>query len=79
MARVSVSCSVDDEHLPSIGAVAEALRERGLDVAQVLDGVGVITGEVADDRRGALQEVPGVLSVDADLPVQLPPPDSPVQ
>ncbi len=76
---VKVSVTVDDEHLSTIGIVAEALRERGMDIADVLGELGIITGSVPQVRQSALIEVSGVISVDADQPIQLPPPDSPVQ
>ncbi len=76
---VQVNVTVDDAHLSTISRVADALKERGMDVAEVLTELGVITGAVPQLRQSALMEVDGVISVDADQPVQLPPPDSPVQ
>jgi hypothetical protein len=76
----SVSVSVEDAHLPSIGAVARALQEQGRRVEQVLDGVGIITGSVPDDRRMLLERVPGVDAVvDGSLTYQLPVPGADVQ
>jgi hypothetical protein len=78
MSRVSVS--IDDAHLATIGSVARALSDRGMRVEQVLDGVGIITGSVADESRRLLELVPGVDTVlDGALAVQLPPPDADVQ
>jgi hypothetical protein len=74
---VLLSVTVDDEH--AIEEVAAGLRARGMDVAQVLDGIGVITGSAPDDVRHTLVEVEGVASVDEQLTHQLPPPDAPVQ
>jgi hypothetical protein len=74
---VHLSVTVDDEH--AIEEVAAGLRARGMDVAQVLDGIGVITGSAPDDVRHTLVEVEGVASVDEQLTHQLPPPDAPVQ
>lgn len=75
-----VSVSIDDAHLPSIGRVAQALREHGMLVEQVLDGVGIITGSVAPDRRRTLELVPGVDAVlDDGLVHQLPDPGADVQ
>ena len=59
--------------------VAERLRARGMEVAQVLDGIGVITGSAPDEVRADLAGVEGVASVDEQLTHQLPPPDSSVQ
>jgi hypothetical protein len=68
---VQLSVTVDDGH--AIEEVAAGLRARGMEVAQVLDGIGVITGSASDDVRQALA------SVDEQLTHQLPPPDAPVQ
>ena len=77
--RRPVSVSVDDDHLASIGAVVQALEAQGLQVDQVLDGLGIVSGSVEDARRTQLSSVPGVASVDGQLTYQLPPPDAAVQ
>ena len=69
--------TVGDGH--AIEEVAAALRARGMEVAQVLEGIGVITGSAPDEVRGDLAGVEGVASVDEQLTHQLPPPDAPVQ
>jgi hypothetical protein len=74
---VQLSVTVEDGH--AIEEVAERLRARGMAVAQVLDGIGVITGEAPPEAREALAGVEGVASVDEQLTHQLPPPDAPVQ
>ena len=75
-----VNVSIDDAHLHVIGTVAQALQERGMHVEQVLDGIGIIVGSVADDRRRLLEQVPGVDAVsDGQLAYQLPPPGADVQ
>jgi hypothetical protein len=74
---VQLSVTVDDEH--PIEEVAAGLRSRGMEVAQVLDAIGVITGSAPDDVRHTLADVEGVTSVDEQLTHQLPPPDAPVQ
>jgi hypothetical protein len=76
---VHLSVTVDDEHVPAIHAVADALRARGMQVEQVLDGLGIITGSAPADSRPALTGVEGVVSVDEQLTHRLPPPDSAVQ
>jgi hypothetical protein len=74
---VQVSVTVDDGH--AIEEVAAGLRARGMEVAQVLDGIGVITGSAPAGVREALAGVDGVASVDEQLIHQLPPPDAPIQ
>ena len=74
---VQVSVTVDDAH--AIEEVAAGLRARGMEVAEVLDGIGMITGSVPDEARDALSGVEGVASVDEQLTHQLPPADADVQ
>jgi hypothetical protein len=74
---VNVSVTVGDGH--AIEEVAAGLRARGMEVAEVLDGIGMITGSVPDDARDSLAGVDGVASVDEQLTHQLPPPDADVQ
>lgn len=74
---VQISVTVDDAH--AIEEVAAGLRARGMEVAEVLDGIGMITGSVPDEARESLAGVEGVASVDEQLTHQLPPPDAPVQ
>ncbi|TFV47460.1 ketohydroxyglutarate aldolase [Blastococcus sp. TF02A-35] len=74
-----VSVTVDDGHLAALDGVVQGLRARGMQVDQVLDGLGIITGSVPSGTLGALTGVAGVASVDEQLGVQLPAPESPVQ
>ena len=74
-----VSVSVDDQHLESIGVVADALRVRGMDVEQVMDALGIISGVMPEGARDSLMGVEGVLSIEENRRFQLPPPDSPIQ
>jgi uncharacterized membrane-anchored protein len=74
-----VTITVDDTHLDRIEEVAAHLRSSGMQVDQVLNEIGVISGSVPDDRRQLLKTVTGVQSVEDAATVQLPPPESPVQ
>jgi hypothetical protein len=74
---VQLSVTVDDGH--AIEDVAAVLRARGMQVTQVLDGIGVITGSAPEDVRHTLAAVEGVASVDEQLTHRLPPPDADVQ
>ena len=74
---VQLSVTVDDGH--AIDEVAASLRARGMEVAQVLEGIGVITGSAPDDVRPALAAVEGVASVDEELIHRVPPPDAEIQ
>ena len=78
--RVQVSVLVDDDHLPAIEELASELGRAGLAVGQTLQSVGVITGSVSDSgQTDALRQIPGVVGVEVNREVQLPPPDAPVQ
>jgi hypothetical protein len=74
---VQISVTVDDGH--AIEEVVAGLRARGMEIAQVLDGIGVITGSAPDDVRLTLADLEGVASVDESLTHQLPPPDASIQ
>lgn len=76
---VQLSVTVDDQHLEAVEDVARALREQGMHVEHVADGLGVITGSAPASARSSLTGVDGVCSVDEQVRHQLPPPDSPVQ
>lgn len=77
---VEVNVLVDDDHLPKIDEVASALGREGLAVGKTLRSVGVITGSVADSGvTEALRKIAGVVGVEVNRDVKLPPPDAPVQ
>ena len=63
----------------NIERVAERLRAAGMSVRQVLGEVGIIAGSVDAGRRASLAAVPGVLSVEIERNVQIPPPDAEIQ
>jgi len=74
-----VIVTVDDDAMPRIHDVARHLGAAGLKVGQVMPLTGVITGQFSGDELSALKKVAGVASVELELGVQLPPPDSDVQ
>jgi hypothetical protein len=74
---VQLSVTVADGH--AVEEVAAGLRARGMEVGQVLEGIGVITGSATDEVRADLAAVAGVARVDEGLTHQLPPPDADVQ
>jgi hypothetical protein len=76
---VDVVATVTDEHQDRIEQVANALRLAGLQVTQVLEELGQVTGTVREDGLDALRAVVGVQSVDRSGEVRIAPPDSPVQ
>jgi len=71
--------TVDDQHATAMGQVAATLRANGMQVSQVLEAIGVITGTVPDGGETALRSIQGVKSVDPALNIAIPSPDSPLQ
>ena len=77
MVDVVVTLTGDDRQ--RIGEVVDALRAAGLQVGQVLEAIGQVTGSVREDRLDALSALDGVQRVDRSGEVRIAPPDSPVQ
>lgn len=69
-----VVVSVADDSLPRLTAVVAALREAGLQVDDVLEALGMVTGSVAPGAIGSLRDVPGVADVERQRVLRLPPP-----
>ena len=68
-----VVVSVADESVANLPSVVSALRDAGMRVEQVLEGLGVVTGSVAAGMGDLLGAVPGVAHVEVDRTVRLPP------
>lgn len=79
MAMTEITVTVDDDHLDKIEELAVQLRNSGMQIHQVLNEVGVISGSAPFDRRQDLRAVPGVMSIEGVRTFQLPPPESSVQ
>jgi hypothetical protein len=59
--------------------VANALRRAGVTVDEVLEEIGVISATCAESSIAAVSAVPGVLKVERQRTIKLPPPNSPIQ
>jgi hypothetical protein len=59
--------------------VARDLRAAGLEVDQVLEETGIVTGTADLGTHSRLRKIQGVADVSADHPVDIGPPDSEVQ
>ncbi|MCE6999942.1 hypothetical protein LZG04_34770 [Saccharothrix sp. S26] len=68
-----VVVSVADDSLAHLPTVVAALRDAGMVVERVLDGLGLVTGSVAPGVGDLLGAVPGVAHVEVDREVRLPP------
>ena len=75
----AVTVTVAESHRASIEDVASRLREGGMQVEQVLPGIGVITGTVPAAQLPALAELEGVASIEEGTEFRIPPPDAEVQ
>jgi hypothetical protein len=58
--------------------VAGDLKASGLEAAQVLDAIGVVTGYAAPAHMAKLRKIRGVTDVSLDHPVDIGPPGAPV-
>jgi hypothetical protein len=74
-----VTVTVSDAYADHIDDVAQALRDQGMQVSQVLSALGMISGSAPSDREQSLKAVEGVEAVEKAMTFQLPPPDSPIQ
>jgi len=59
--------------------VEHDLRTAGLEVDQVLEEIGIVTGTADLDTQAKLKKISGVADVSADYPIDIGPPDSEVQ
>ena len=53
--------------------IAEELRAAGMSVQQVLVAAGIVTGSVDAGRRASLAAIPGVLAVETERNLRIPP------
>ncbi len=79
MGMTEITVTVDDAHLDKIEELAAQLRDSGMQVDQVLNEVGLISGSAPYECRSDLCAVPGVESVEGARAFRLPPPESSVQ
>jgi len=75
-----ITVTVDDAHLRSIAAVARELAAHGMTVDGVFPAAGCIMGSLPTSAAAsALRSVPGVASIDPQVVLSVPAPDSDVQ
>jgi hypothetical protein len=63
MTEVGVLVSVDDQHMNQLPEVSRQLQAKGMQVRQLLDRVGIITGLIDSDKLDSLHTVKGVIHV----------------
>ena len=77
MSRTSVIVTLHDPaKLDLVQGQASGL---GLEDIQTIPGLGMMRGQIASDRIGALQNLADVRAVEPEGVIQLPPGDSPIQ
>lgn len=74
-----VVVSVDAGRPEEVTAIAANLSEAGLRVDDVLVPLNTITGTCQEETMSTLQQVPGVLVVEAEHQFQLPPEEEDIQ
>jgi hypothetical protein len=76
---IELTVSLSSAAPADVARVAEALRAAGVQITATLEQIAVITGHADESGVQAIARVPGVLQVERQGAVQIPPPDSPVQ
>ncbi len=64
------------EQAESLDAVVNAVRERGLDVEDVFEELRMLFGSAQDEALESIRSVLGVLSIEEESSIQVPPPES---
>ncbi len=73
MARISMTVTLDDEHLARAQQVSDALEDLGLTVERVMPEIGVITGSGEEALLDRLRALDGVAEARPESGVRLPP------
>ncbi len=79
MAKVNLSVSVKDDHLPRFSDLVSQMKKTGFNVDQELASAGVVTGSIDDYKVPALRKLTGVAHIEESRTIQIPSPDSKVQ
>ncbi len=79
MSNVNLSIAIDDNYRERILEVSENLQSMGLNVEQLLDNLGIITGSCDSEKVAAFSRVEGVAHVELSQEYKLAPPESDVQ
>lgn len=79
MSNVNLSIAVDENYRDRILEVGENLKSAGMNVEQLLNTLGVITGSCDSEKVEALSRIEGVTQVEIAREYKLPPPESDIQ
>lgn len=79
MSNVNLSIAVDENHIDRILEVAQNLQSAGMNVEQVLEKLGIITGSSDSEKVESLSKIEGVSHVELSREYKLAPPESDLQ
>jgi len=79
MAKVNLSVSVKDDHLPRFSEFVAQLKKTGFNVDKELASAGVVTGSIESHKVPELNKLTGVAHVEESREIHLPPPESDIQ
>jgi hypothetical protein len=79
MSKISLLVSVHSEYRERLPEVALKLQTAGMQVAQWMAEIGVITGSIDSEKVGVLSRIEGVASVESSVEYQLPSPEEEIQ
>jgi hypothetical protein len=65
--------SVEDSSMADLPRLVTDLRQAGLEVDEVLEALGTVTGSISTQAAGSLMAIPGVAHVEWQRDVTLPP------
>ena len=74
---VPVMVSISEDH--DFHEVVDQLRTSGLDASGLLEPLRTVTGLATRNSLPVLRAIPGVVAVEVQGEVQVPPPDSDIQ
>ncbi len=77
--HTEIVVSIDDKHLGDLRPIVEGLERAGMEIKEVLDVAGVVTGHIHFSKLRDLPKVRGVEHVEAGRKIQIAPPDSGIQ
>jgi hypothetical protein len=79
MPKVKLLVSVDDQDLNRFSEFVEDIKKAGMKVEEKHKDIGVVTGSIDSTKVDSLYNVKGVVHVEEERQVQIPPPDSDIQ
>jgi hypothetical protein len=72
--RIDIIVSVDTSRPGGAQGTAQALRAAGVEISDVLEDIGTITGSCSEDQLPAIERTPGVIGVERSRAVSIPRP-----